>query len=113
MIGIYKITNPKGRVYIGQSINIERRFKEYKNNLAKGQLLLNRSFLKYGIYRHIFEIILECEKENLNNLERYFQILFNCVKNGLNCILTNEKIFESKTELKRRNDIINIIDSII
>lgn len=31
IIGIYKITNPKGKSYIGQSINIYRRFKEYKN----------------------------------------------------------------------------------
>ncbi len=30
MIGIYKITNPEGKIYIGQSIDIDRRFKEYK-----------------------------------------------------------------------------------
>jgi hypothetical protein len=31
IVGIYKITSPSGKVYIGQSINIERRIKEYKN----------------------------------------------------------------------------------
>jgi len=30
MIGIYKITSPSNKVYIGQSINIEKRFKSYK-----------------------------------------------------------------------------------
>lgn len=31
MIGIYKITNPNGKVYIGQSIDLERRLYYYKN----------------------------------------------------------------------------------
>lgn len=37
MIGIYRITNKiNQKVYIGQSVNIERRFKEHcsKNELA-------------------------------------------------------------------------------
>ena len=29
MIGIYKITSPNKKIYIGQSINIEKRFKWY------------------------------------------------------------------------------------
>ena len=28
MIGIYKITSPSGRIYIGQSTNIEKRKKQ-------------------------------------------------------------------------------------
>ena len=28
-IGIYKIVNPKGRVYIGQSTNLKNREKQY------------------------------------------------------------------------------------
>ena len=31
IVGIYKITNPKGKVYIGQSVDIERRFFRYRN----------------------------------------------------------------------------------
>ena len=30
MVGIYKITSPSGRVYVGQSTNIEKRFAEYR-----------------------------------------------------------------------------------
>lgn len=90
MIGIYKITSPSGRVYIGQSIDIEKRFKQYKNNLPKSQTLLFRSFIKYGTINHTFEIIIECLESELNELERYYQDLYNCVgKNGLNCRLTN------------------------
>ena len=35
MIGIYKITSPNNRVYIGQSINIEKRFIGYKRMYVK------------------------------------------------------------------------------
>ena len=37
MIGIYKITSPNNRVYIGQSINIEKRFIGYKRMYVKNQ----------------------------------------------------------------------------
>jgi excinuclease UvrABC nuclease subunit len=30
MVGIYKITNPNGKVYIGQAINIDKRIQKYK-----------------------------------------------------------------------------------
>ena len=89
MIGIYKITNPSGRIYIGQSINIDCRFKEYTFlSKSKTQVKLNRSFKKYGIENHIFEIIEECELNQLNNRERHYQDLYNVVKKGLNCRLT-------------------------
>jgi group I intron endonuclease len=114
MTGIYKITSPNGKVYIGKSVNIKRRFKEYNRGLAKGQTLLNRSFLKYGVENHIFEILFFCDFENLNNLERYYQLLFSSIgKNGLNIVLNGEKTFESTKELKKRNDVINIINNIL
>lgn len=59
MIGIYKISNPIGEIYIGQSINIERRFKEHKTKCVN--LSLKESFNKYGIENHIFEVIEECD----------------------------------------------------
>jgi hypothetical protein len=35
MIGIYKIINPNGRIYIGQSTNIEVRWSKYKKFIWK------------------------------------------------------------------------------
>ena len=72
-IGIYKITNPKGLIYIGQSINIERRFNEYKRLSCKNQTLLYRSLNKYGVENHMFEIIEECDDINLLELETYWK----------------------------------------
>lgn len=90
MIGIYKITSPSGKIYIGQSIDIKRRFRQYKSLLCKCQHKLYRSFLKYGYDCHVFEIIEECKFEELNDKERYYQELFDCIgKNGLNCTLVN------------------------
>ena len=85
MIGIYKITNPIGQVYIGQSIDIEKRFYTYKKSLGKGQPNLNQSFLKYGINGHIFEIITLCDRGDLNKIELYYIRLFDA-NNYLNCI---------------------------
>jgi len=88
MIGIYKITNPKGKVYIGQSINIENRFNGYKNLHCKAQPILYNSFIKYGIENHKFEIIIQCEKEQLNELEKYYQQIYSAIgEKGLNCFI--------------------------
>ena len=89
MIGIYKITNPNGKVYIGQSVNIEKRWNRYKNLIPKdciGQPLIYRSLIKYGVKNHIFEIIELCNKEELNKLESYYIVLYNSFnsKCGLN-----------------------------
>lgn len=89
MIGIYKITSPNNRIYIGQSKNINRRFKEYKSlNNCKGQIKLYRSFLKYGILNHTFEICELCNLKFLNKKERYWQEHYNVIDEGLNCFLT-------------------------
>jgi hypothetical protein len=87
--GIYKITSPVGRVYIGQSRNIEHRFISYKRSCSanKTQIRLDRSFKKHGVTTHIFEIIESCFFENLNKRERYWQDFYDVLNGGLNCIL--------------------------
>lgn len=90
MIGIYKITSPSNKVYIGQSININRRFKNYKSiSQTKGQVMLHNSFKKYGVNNHTFEVIEECSVELLNERERHYQDLYNVLNGGLNCLLTS------------------------
>jgi group I intron endonuclease len=90
MVGIYKITNPNGRVYVGQSVNIEQRIKGYKYLVnCKTQVKLYNSLIKYGTFTHVFEVIEECTEEELNTKERYWQDYYNVLsKKGLNCRLT-------------------------
>jgi group I intron endonuclease len=103
MIGIYKITSPTNKVYIGQSNNIGKRFKQYSSlSQTKLQKRLHYSFNKYGVKNHIFEVIEECKVELLNERERYWQDFYNVLgKNGLNCLLTsttdNIKVYSKET----------------
>jgi group I intron endonuclease len=71
--GIYKIINPKGKVYIGQSVNINRRKNSYKNFKIKEQPRIYNSLKKYGWENHIFNIIEECPIEQLNERETYWK----------------------------------------
>jgi hypothetical protein len=88
--GIYKITSPSGRVYIGQSKDIQKRWgKHYKKLRCKKQTVLYRSFLKYGVENHIFEIIEEANFGDLNCCERYWQDFYDVLNEGLNCELVN------------------------
>jgi hypothetical protein len=82
--------NPKGKVYIGQSVDLYRRLKQYfEPNSAKNQTMLKNSFKKYGVNNHIFYIIEECNIEELNERERYWQEYYNVLsKSGLNCKMT-------------------------
>lgn len=101
---IYKITNPKGRVYIGQTIDIKTRLSRYKRNDCKKQLKLFNSLNKYGYEAHKFEIIHVAKVNELNNLERFYQDAFSSVKNGLNIRLTKSTdrkgTFSEETKLK-------------
>jgi len=91
MIGIYKITSPTGRIYIGQSVNIEFRFSTYRrlDKGCKNSPKLYRSLLKHGYSNHKFEVIELCDINFLNERERFYQDLYNATSDAnLNCILT-------------------------
>lgn len=104
MIGIYKITSPSGRIYIGQSRDINKRKNYYSKLDCKNQIRLYNSLLKYGWINHLFEIIEECDFANLNVRERYWQEYYNCIKEGLNCFYTETdilpKVFSEETRKK-------------
>lgn len=70
--GIYKITSPTGKIYIGQSRNILKRINHYKNLKCVGQPKLYASIMKYGWDNHNFEIICECEINELIDLEKHY-----------------------------------------
>jgi group I intron endonuclease len=90
-IGIYKIISPSGKIYIGQSVNISHRFYSYLHLIScKNQVKLYNSFLKYGVDNHTFEIIKECQIEELNYYERHYQEYYDVLgEYGLNLKYTN------------------------
>jgi len=83
--GIYKITNPKGKIYIGQTSNWNKRLRYYKTFQCKGQIKLYNSLRKYGPEDHKFEIIEECSTDLLNEREIYWIKKYDSLgKNGMN-----------------------------
>jgi len=87
MIGIYKITSPKNRIYIGQSININMRFYRYRKLQCKSQIKLYNSLSKHGVENHKFEIICICSIDDLNKNEVYYINFYKSTDSnlGLNC----------------------------
>ena len=90
MIGIYKIENKENKmVYIGQSINIEKRWSNHRScafnqNSKDYNIPLYRDFRKYGIDKFNFEVIEECLKDELDIKEQYWIEYFNSFYNGYN-----------------------------
>lgn len=104
MIGIYKITSPTNRVYIGQSQNLKNRFEKYKNlKGSKKQIRLYNSFMKYDIINHKFDIVEECEISELNIRERYYQDYYDVLNTGgLNCYLTQTDELSREMTIKTK-----------
>lgn len=76
MVGIYKITSPSEKVYIGQSWNIDNRKYRYERHYCVAQPKLYNSLVKYGWEAHTFEIELELRddisQDSLDTWEQYF-----------------------------------------
>ena len=75
MVGIYKITNKlNGHSYIGQSTNIEHRWKAHKNTYNWEREIrkpLYLAFKKYGIEHFYIEEIEEVENDLLDEREKF------------------------------------------
>lgn len=91
MIGIYKFTNKSNnKVYIGQSINIEGRYKSHVNNFSNENLKdyntkFYRALRKYGLNNFTFEIVEVLDDIiNLNERETYWIGFYNSFKSGYN-----------------------------
>jgi hypothetical protein len=70
--GIYKITSPSGKVYIGQSIDIDKRWEGHNKYNGIGPKLKN-SYIKYGFNSHTKNTLEECSIEQLNEREIYWK----------------------------------------
>lgn len=96
--GIYQITNLiNGKQYIGQSINISRRWWEHKaraydiNNNCYHKPLY-QAFRKYGLDNFELNILELCEPEKLNEREAYYiNLLQTVVPNGYNILTSSDK----------------------
>jgi group I intron endonuclease len=105
--GVYKITSPSGKVYIGSSKDIYDRWKTYKKVNCKKQTKLYNSLKKYGFENHKFEVLGIYLKEDLLNWEHLWCLEYDaCSKNNLNCIspkfYADKCIISEETKLRRK-----------
>lgn len=87
MQGIYCIKNKtNGKLYIGSSINIDKRFREHKNSLKANKhhsIYLQRSWNNGNEFEFkVIEVVNEAEK--LIEREQYYINKFDSYKNGYN-----------------------------
>ena len=112
MIGIYKITKiSNGKSYIGQSNDIERRFKEHQIKGETSRIPVDAAIKKYGINAFTYEILEQCQLEQLNERETYWIQYYDTVNNGYNCSIggDNQSIGENNGKSKlTEQDIIKI-----
>lgn len=102
MIGIYKITNKvNGKVYIGQSRNIENRWLQHLK--AVDDFPIHRAIRKYGFENFDFETIALCGRDELNRLEQFYVQEYDCiVPKGYNCNSGGNQNKEMSDETKRK-----------
>lgn len=84
-IGIYKLNfNNTNKVYIGQSLNIEKRWISHQSNLRLGKspTKLQEAHDTYGLIS--YDIITECIEEDLNDLEEGAIDVYDSFLNGFN-----------------------------
>lgn len=118
--GVYKITNTiTNDLYIGSSRNVFRRWQEHRKPSALDHdgLQLYQAFNDYGLDNFDFEVIKECDLDNLRRVEqRYISDLHPTYNNGtaflvsgifmVTNLMTGETYIESAKHLdKRMNDI--------
>lgn len=70
--GIYKLVFGGSLVYIGKSVDIEKRWSQHSKALQKGTHTpkIQNAYNKYGMPE--FSIIFECHPDHINLLEIYF-----------------------------------------
>ena len=85
MIGIYKITdkdNPQN-FYIGKAVDIKRRFDEHKTKTYEQSRIPFDGYIKErGKDNFLYEILEECNIEDLNNKEKYWIEKLNATESG-------------------------------
>lgn len=88
--GIYKIENKiNGKAYIGQSINIPRRWKEHQAtaihpNYEGYNYPLYKAIRKYGLENFDFSVLEYCEPSNLDEKEKFYIKKFQTFGEGYN-----------------------------
>lgn len=94
-MGIYKITNLKtDQAYIGQSVDIYKRWSQHcKAGLGIDTPVGNKLYKaiqEYGLENFTFQLLCQCQKQQLDEKERYFIELYQADTFGYNSTIGNK-----------------------
>lgn len=104
--GVYAIESTDGRMYIGSSVNIEKRWSEHKSRLRNGRhanQILASEVANNGLDSLKCKILLRCSPENLR---LYEQRAIDVMKPTLNVLKTAERYLTEhwkRPEFRARN----------
>jgi len=74
LAGIYKLTSPSGKCYIGQSVDMELRISKYRSGNCKRQFSLYNALKKYGFENFNIEYLFVIKKvKGLDNILDYLE----------------------------------------
>ena len=87
--GIYKLTSlANGMAYIGKSTDVKKRIADhFKSSIGIKSIAdqaVHHAILKEGFWNWTIEILTYCEKERLNELEKYYIEFFKSQEFGYN-----------------------------
>ena len=87
--GIYKITNiDSGKCYIGKSTNVKKRIQDhFKSSVGITSIAdqaVHHAMLEEGLWNWAVEVIIYCDKDKLNEMEKYYIDFFKAQEYGYN-----------------------------
>ena len=124
MVGIYKITSPTEKIYIGQSWDLVNRKSQYKGGYCKTNSPIKSSINKYGWDNHSFEQVHELPQDVTQDVldsyeifywERYRDCGFNMLnakepgKGGKHSTVTKQIISAAKIGSRHRKETVDKI----
>lgn len=105
--GIYYIKNVlTNQYYVGQSINIKRRWNQHISLLNKNQhynVFLQKHWNQYGSDNFTFSIIKSCKEKYLNRFEKLYIKIYNAFDSGYNYTIGGD--FNPMMSIEVRNKV--------
>lgn len=106
--GIYYIVNKEnGKIYIGQSVNVNKRLNRHKSELRRNvhpNIYFQNSWNKYGEEAFEFSLLIECDESELDDLEIHYIAHYDSSnrENGYNQDYGGHKIKHRSLETRRK-----------
>lgn len=102
--GVYVIQSADGRIYVGSSVDVEKRWIEHKSRLRNGKhdnQILSEIVAEFGVDSLHHRVLLRCTPENLREQE---QAAIDRLKPTLNVLPTAERLRQEMLERSKDPD---------